>query len=248
MYKREVSKISEKDCLKDAGRRSLLRSLFRGGVFSWLYTMGIVRNAFALGALKYPAGVQKLKGRVSINGKPAQEGDLIEPGDVVATGAFSMVVFVVGKSVYLLRDNTRLEIQLERSASPSKAVTEVARIINGKMLAVFGRRRPKRIITETAVAGVRGSAIYVESEPGKTYFCLCYGKADLMARDDPSIIESVHTRYHDSPRFIYGADTNQRIEEAPVFNHTDKELIMLEALAWRKPPFVGSKDIGGGEY
>jgi hypothetical protein len=240
--------MSDNDSNKIVERRAFLFSILRGWATIWFFTMGFVRHAYALGALKFPTGVQKLKGRVSINGKTAQEGDLVKPGDVIITGAFSMVIFVVGKSVYLLRDNTRLEIQHERSASGNKAVTEVARIINGKMLAVFGRKRQKRIITKTAVAGVRGSAIYVESKPDKTYFCLCYGKADLMARDDPSIRETVQTSYHDAPRFVYGADTDQRIEEAPVFNHTDKELIMLEAIAWRKPPFVRSGGNGGGGY
>jgi hypothetical protein len=31
------------------------------------------------------------------------------------------------------------------------------------------------------------------------------------------------------------------IELAPVINHSDAEPIMLEALAGRKPPFVGSR-------
>jgi hypothetical protein len=36
------------------------------------------------------------------------------------------------------------------------------------------------------------------------------------------------------------------IEQAPVINHTDDELIMLELLVWRQPPFV--EENGGNGY
>ena len=108
------------------------------------------------------------------------------------------------------------------------------------MLGVFGRRRRKRIITATAVTGIRGSGVYVESDTERTYLCTCYGIGDLAASADPRVRETVRTTHHESPRFIYGPGAPSLITRAPVFNHTDAELIMLEAMVGRKPPFVSS--------
>lgn len=232
--------------VKNAGRRALLKNLLLSGSLGWLSITGLIRKAAAMGAFKYPTGIQKLEGEVLVNGKSATEGDPVRPGDTVFTGASGTVVFVMKKSVYLVRENTRLVIQYEGPGSVAKEGVEIIRIIKGKVLGVFARRRLKRIMTPTAVAGVRGSGVYVEASPGRTYICVCYGKADLMVKDDPSISESVSTSHHESPRFIYGPQTKQPITEAPVFNHTDRELILLESIVWRKPPFVKAEERDGG--
>jgi len=231
---------------EDSERRSFLLTLVGAGTLGGLVLTEFVKNCFAMGAFKYPTGIQKLKGKVLLNGVSAAEGDILKPGDMVETGPGSMVIFIVDKSVYLLRANTRLEIQIEQSTSPKKAGIEIARILNGKVLAVFGRRREKRLITQTAVAGIRGSAAYVEAEPERTYICLCYGKADLRVKDSPSVFESVQTSHHEAPRYIYKPGRDTLIEPAPVMNHTDAELIMLEGIAWRRPPFVDKDDGGNG--
>ena len=76
----------------------------------------------------------------------------------------------------------------------------------------------------------------------RTYVCLCYGLADLQASSMPEARQTVTTTHHDAPRYIYarGGTPVRMIETAPVINHTDAELIMLEALVGRKPPVVGS--------
>ena len=47
------------------------------------------------------------------------------------------------------------------------------------------------------------------------------------------------TKKHDAPRYIY-ASGEQLIVKAPVINHTDDELFMLEALVGRMPSFYTS--------
>jgi len=44
------------------------------------------------------------------------------------------------------------------------------------------------------------------------------------------------TERHDAPRYIY-ASGEQLIVKAPMINHTDDELFMLEALVGRMPGF-----------
>ena len=67
-------------------------------------------------------------------------------------------------------------------------------------------------------------------------------RAGTKARvvDDPKEAETVRTQHHDEPRFIYSKGTPRMMEKAPVFNHSDAELIMLESLVGRSTPFAFS--------
>ena len=202
-----------------------------------------------MGARDFPQGVQKLQGNVLINGRPAAIGDLVGENDVVTTGPDAMVVFVIGQGVYLLRDNTRFEFSRDAGSGAEVGITDLLRITKGKMLGVFSRKRRKQIFTSTAVLGIRGSGAYVESETSRSYVCLCYGRAELTANAEPAVIKELSTRHHESPRFIYSSG-EKLIRPAPVFNHTDAELIMLEAMVGRRPPFIsqGGGGNGGGGY
>lgn len=222
-------------------RRHFLSTVLATGTL--LGFSNLIRFAFGMGAFKYKQGIQKISGDVRVNGKPVVAGDIVQPGDVVTTGPDSLVVFVLNQSVYLVRDNSRVELGSQSSEAFKEKIVDVIRILNGRMLSVFGKRR-RKLIASTAVVGVRGTGIYIESEPGRTYVCTCYGAADLTPKADPQKTETVKTKYHDAPRFIYPAGALELIVTAPVFNHTDAELILLEELVWRKPPFV---DQGVGE-
>ena len=100
----------------------------------------------------------------------------------------------------------------------------------------------RRIETPNAAIGIRGTGIYVEVERERTYVCTCYGIADIQAKDNPQARETVATKHHDQPRYVYGKSmaSIRMIEGAPVINHTDAELVMLEALVGRRPPFLDS--------
>jgi hypothetical protein len=105
------------------------------------------------------------------------------------------------------------------------------------MLSVFESGQRREIRTTTATIGIRGTGIYVAIEPQRTYACTCYGEAVLTPVDDPAAAETVRTRRHDQPRYIYGKGMPNMMEAAPVINHTDVELQMLETLVGRKVPF-----------
>jgi hypothetical protein len=102
---------------------------------------------------------------------------------------------------------------------------------------------------------VMNRSVYLETEPTKTYVCKCYGRVEIVARHDPGIREKVRTFYHDKPRFVFGPGADETLEAAPVINHTDAELIMLESMVGRIPPFMRDKrgsryddDAGGDGY
>ena len=49
---------------------------------------------------------------------------------------------------------------------------------------MFPKGRQLRLTTQTATIGIRGTGVYVEAEPSQTYFCTCYGIADVAATND----------------------------------------------------------------
>ena len=214
-------------------RRAWLKRAAVGGV-ALAMAMGHLRRALAMGGV--PPGVHQARGDVRINGKPAQKGMELKPGDVVTTGRDAELIVVVGKDAFLMRANSRVEY----SGDAAKLVVSGLRIVTGALLSVFEPGRHKTIRTATATIGIRGTGIYVEVETKRTYACTCYGVAILEPVDDPSAGETVRTKHHDAPRFIYAKGMPRMIEEAPVINHSDAELTLLEGLVGRTPPFAFS--------
>jgi hypothetical protein len=193
--------------------------------------MGYLRHVLAMGAV--PPGVYRARGDVRINGKPAQTGMELRPGDVVTTGRDAELVVVVGKDAFLMRANSRVEY----SGDAAKLIVSGLRVVTGALLSVFEPGKPKTIRTATATIGIRGTGVYVEIGDKRTYVCTCYGVADLVPADDPTAAETVRTKHHDEPRFIYSKGMPRMMEKAPLFNHTDAELVMLESLVGRPTPF-----------
>jgi len=174
-------------------------------------------------------GVRSAQGEVRVNGSPAGPGTPVGAGDTVVLGSGALTTFVVGEDAFLLRENSRVEL------TGSGLVVDALRLVTGKLLSVFGRGRERRLLTATATIGIRGTGAYIEAESERTYFCLCYGTAEVAAATGGAR-ETYSTRHHESPRYIYGDGRNAAIAPASVVNHTDGEIIMLEALVGRTPP------------
>lgn len=195
--------------------------------------MAWLRGALAAGRVE--KGIYHLRGDVRINGSPAIEGMEIRVGDVITTGANSEAVFVAGQDAFMIRANARVEAQ---GGAAGDLLLGGLRLVTGAVLSVFSPGVPKTLRTPTATIGIRGTGVYLEAEPARTYACVCYGEADLVSVMDPSARETVRTRHHEQPRYIMGQGAPQMLMGAPVINHTDTELIMLESLAGRRPPFA----------
>lgn len=186
-----------------------------------------LRRALAQSPAKQ--GVRAAQGDVQVNGKPAGPGTLVRPGDVIATGKGAYATFVVGQDAFLVRESTRTEL------IGSGLLVSALRLVTGKLLGVFASGGERRLVTATASIGIRGTGAYIEAEPARTYFCLCYGTADVAATIGGAR-ESYSTRHHESPRYIYGDRRARTIAPASVANHADSELILLESLVGRTPP------------
>jgi len=226
---------------EDPRRRLLVRALAAG-----LFSAGAAPSALAqvFGRLpgKIPAGQSffRISGEVQVNGKPADLKTPIGPGDSVQTGKDAEAVYVVGQSAFVQRSASFINIQSEQAET--LFVTGM-RIVSGALLSVFPSRRPVRITTQTATIGIRGTGVYLEAEPAQTYLCLCYGLSQISPANDEQNAQTIASKHHDQPLYILaGENKGENIRNAPFKNHTDQELMLIETLVGRTPPFVFPKD------
>lgn len=193
--------------------------------------------------------IYRLRGDVRVNGEVADMDTVIRPLDRIDTGSGSELIFVVGRDAFILRENSELYLDAEPIALAGgddgggfgQRVAQGLRVVSGRVLSVFGRREDEpevSVRTPVATVGVRGTGMYVESHPDHSYVCTCYGSTRLMAVDDPASREDIASDHHDDPRYILAdAPAGQRIVQAPMINHTDMELLLIEELVGRAPPF-----------
>jgi hypothetical protein len=186
---------------------------------------GLIHQALAADPKSVRQGISRITGDVKVNGKPAHEGTLINRGDTITTGAGAEAVFVLGDNAFFQRANSRTDF-----GKTGDAAAVFMRVVTGGLLSVFGKGR-REIATVTATLGIRGTGCYIEAEEHRTYFCLCFGAVEVRPLNgQPVRYKTVH---HERPLWI----ENGKTSPAMVTNHTDAEVIMLEALVGRGSPF-----------
>lgn len=179
--------------------------------------------------------ILSLSGEVSVNGAKADRKTRIRAGDTVRTGSGnSEVIFAVGGDSFLLHQNSELVI------GGSGFIIDSLRMLSGRLLSVFARREQAQRLTmsaATATIGVRGTGVYLESQPDEVYLCTCYGQVALSSLQDPDDSELITASNHDSPRYISSEPVRgTRIRRAPVVRHTNEELRLLENIVGRDVP------------
>ncbi|CAK0769196.1 conserved hypothetical protein [Gammaproteobacteria bacterium] len=206
-------------------------------LLQWLITSFLSPNVGVAQSVKPGAtGIQTVKDQVFHNDHPATVGSQVRGGDILETGADSQTTFVMGRSAFLLREHTRLEIAPIRSWA-----RDFLRVANGGLLAVFGHGEPKTVRTTTAVLGIRGTGLYLETDPTRTYLCTCYGTVDIHpAAGKCKCRDTVHSVHHAGRVISSSGSRDFWVHEAPMLNHKDSELVLLESLVGRKlsPQFL----------
>ncbi len=223
-------------------RRRLLKALAAAGLLGPAGISGLIRDALASGNAPVAPGLHKMRGSVSVNSKPAREGQLINPGDTITTGRDSEAIYVIGQDAFLQRDNSTVSFGADTAQN-------LMRVVTGKILSVFGKGA-RTIQVSTATIGIRGTGCYIEDEGAgattRTYFCLCYGSVELTPSAAPNERETYSTKHHDKPMYIHNdMKMPKMMVPAGVINHGDDELKLLESLVGRWPPFYGQ---GGSKY
>lgn len=212
-------------------RRRFVVSLAAAGALGAGGLSGFLSRALAKGDLPAIPGVNQLKGTATVNGRAAVVGTPVTARDRVATGSGSMAVVVLKDDAFLVREDTILEF------GESGGVLSRILIQTGRVLSVFGKK-PVVIKASNATIGIRGTGAYVEVDPARVYFCLCYGEADI---DGPGMAapRNVKTTHHEEPLILSERAGMMTAEPGPFLNHSDDELILLESLVGREPPFAG---------
>jgi hypothetical protein len=203
-------------------RRELLRLIAAGGAAAF------AARVLAKGDI--PPGVAKLDGTAQVNGRPAQVGTPVKIGDRVTTGPSSQAVIVIDKDAFLLRSQTVIEFSTGNEGALSSML-----ISAGKVLSVFAKK-PVAIKAATASIGIRGTGAYLEVDPDAVYFCLCYGEA--LVEGPRMSAKTVVTTHHEQPLLLTEANGILGAAPGPFRNHSDAELVMLESLVGREPPFM----------
>jgi hypothetical protein len=222
----------------DPRRRWLIQAL-AAGFFSG---SGIEALAQVLGSApsKLPPGksVYRVNGQVLINGQAATTESKVGAGSTIQTSRNGEIVYAVGESAFILRADSQVVVE----SPPDSLVVSGIKLLAGKLLSVFPSRRPVQLTTRIASIGIRGTGVYLEADPDQTYFCTCYGVADVSANNDPQSKETVAAKHHDRPLYILpNEQSGKNIRPAPFINHTDQELMLIETLVGRQPPFVFPK-------
>ncbi len=199
----------------------------------------LVRIARALANGKLPSGIHDAQGTVTVSGRRAALGTPVAMGDSVSTGPDSRAVVVLHQDAVLLRANTVIEVR------GHEGTLQHLLVATGKVLSVFSNK-PLTIRAGQATIGIRGTGAYLEVGEADLYFCLCYGEAAL---DGPGMARKVvKTTHHDDPLLIETAGGIMSARPGAFRNHTDDELIMLEALVGREPPFLRDGKYSRGRY
>lgn len=210
-----------------AARRRMLRMMIASGALGAAGASGVVSRALAKGDL--PPGINRLEGSAEVNGRPAGVGTPVRLGDRIATGPASQAVIVVGSDAFLMRSQTTIEVKGRDGVLSEMLIT------TGRLLSVFSKK-PVAIKAASASIGIRGTGAYIEVDPKSVYFCLCYGEALIEGPGMSSKL--VKTTHHEQPLILRDDGGIMLAEPGPFQNHSDAELIMLEALVGREPPFM----------
>lgn len=226
-------------------RRTFLVKALSLGLFAGAGLGYPWQPASALGKVpnRLPDGrsIYRLEGSVTIDGQPANLNTPVGPNSFIKTGAGGLAIFVVADGAFILRSNSELEM-----GSEDGLLVQGMRLLSGKILSVFGKReKPYEINTLTATIGIRGTGIYLESDPERSYVCTCYGSTRITANADLDVSEDVVSEHHDKPLYVLASGSGKNlIVPAPFINHTDAELSLIEELVGRTTPFAYT----GGAY
>jgi len=178
--------------------------------------------------------IYSISGRVLVNGQEADIHTRISAADTISTAADGRLIYAVGATALLVRSDSRVIMTAQQADAGAIARIQVER---GKAL-LTAAADSTQLDTSTARLTLGRGGAYVEADPDQTYFCKCYGVASITAANDPASQEQVVSVHHSAPRYVLAAaDAGRAIRAAPFIDHTDQELMLIEALVGRTPPF-----------
>ena len=89
--------------MNDTDRRKTLGKLLVTSTLGFTGIGGTIRRVLAAGSAPIRPGLQQIIGHVTVNGKVAESGMLVGPGDTVVSEANSQAIYVIGQDAFLQR-------------------------------------------------------------------------------------------------------------------------------------------------
>jgi hypothetical protein len=219
--------------MSDLNRRQFLRYAPALPMALYLATHS---QASSARAKRLSGVIHELSGDVYINKHIADKSSVIQSGDRISVAYSGRLVFSMGEDSYLLQEGSSLEVE-----SHDNVVVSGLRLLTGGLLAVFGtRKNPTKIYTRTATIGIRGTGVYLNSQPEQLYFCTCYGATDLHlgnSHSSHSHTEHIQATHHKAFDISGHSEKTMHMQATQVIGHTDDELRLLEQYSGRKPLF-----------
>lgn len=159
----------------------------------------------------------EVKGTVTIDDKPATVDMPIGDKGVIVTGDDGhAVIALVADSLIEVRAKSRIEL------GSSERKTFSLKIVAGALWSFLPTGTSYEVVTDNAVAGVRGTIFYVEKAPKSTYICDCNGEVEIIAGKvkKPVLFKSAHA--HNAVRVFPKQSAKAKRE-----NHTDAQMAEL---------------------
>ena len=189
---------------------------------AWMVTGG-----FPAAIAQQRSNVMQLTGDALLNGKRLVPDQTIQTGDQLQTGPGSNLVFVMGNSSFLVRQNSLITVERGTTLNTVSLLC----IATGAVASVWSKGSSKSIVTPTLTVGIRGTGLYTEVMPSsdnRTYFCNCYGTVELNAGGSQKLSEA---KYHQSFWAEKELTPNKtRLIPTGLLNHTDEEMEFLARL------------------
>ena len=220
-------------------RRQLLRALVSSGALGAAGLSGFMSRALAAGDIPGGTGIARLDGAATVNGNAAKVGTAVKMGDRIETAAGAKAVVVLKGDAFLMHPKTIIEVR-----GRDNTLTDML-VAGGRVLSVFSKK-PVTIKAAVATIGIRGTGAYLEVEPGGVYFCLCYGEALVEGANMEA--KTVKTTHHETPLMLRETGGIMRAEPGGFKGHSDDELVLLESLVGREPPFGKSGGYPANKY
>lgn len=192
-----------------------------------LFSSGNQEESNISKAPPYKGVIVYMEGEVSLNGEPAEIGQEVPRGVLIATGidSYCEVVFG-GENIFRIQEETLAEINLDDGVGDiDLRMGGIAYVLN--KLAVLKKTDEFEITTPTMVASVRGTAFYMRViSDEESYICICNGTINT-ADDGATQSQSTTADHHKAYTYTRGSNGKVAVNSAKMLYHSDEDMDQL---------------------
>ncbi|NLJ08915.1 FecR family protein [Gracilinema caldarium] len=165
-------------------------------------------------------------GEVSIDGKPAEVGQLLPLKCSIKTGRESSCEIIFSdKNIIQIRQNTQTTLDFTAPSIQIELKTGGVAAVLKKLTKVINNDDSFIINSPAASAGVRGTSLCVWSDGTNSYVCTCNGTVRTL--DPKGSNEIVTTAAHHTAHLYVPKESEYTVMPAGLEHHTDEDIEKL---------------------